>query len=210
MVGYCCYDNSFIHTKDGKHTMTESTARAYDALNQHLQREDMVLCAAELHGMLTGLIASGAPAESGKWHDVMADLANEGNAFSVGMKSLLRDLSAEIIKELEDPELGFQLLLPGDEEALNERLKALTQWVQSFLAGFGVNQQNLANASADLQEAINDMAEIALLSDDVEADEEGERAFYEVSEYVRISSIMCFNELGQLKSAAAPHNKTLH
>ncbi|RUO24436.1 YecA family protein [Aliidiomarina minuta] len=190
--------------------MTESTARAYDALNQHLQREDMVLCAAELHGMLTGLIASGAPAESEKWHDVMADLANEGNAFSVGMKSLLRDLSAEIISELEDPELGFQLLLPGDEEALNERLKALTQWVQSFLAGFGVNQQNLAKASADLQEAINDMAEIALLSDDVEADEEGERAFYEVSEYVRISSIMCFNELGQLKSAAAPHNKTIH
>lgn len=190
--------------------MSESTARAYDALNQHLERESIVLSAAELHGMLSGLVASGAPAEEKEWQGLLSDLANEGQPFSVSMRTLLRDLNEQIASDLADPELGFQLLLPGDEDPLRERLKGLTDWVESFLVGFGVNQQNLAQASEDLQEAINDMAEIARLSDDVEGDEEGERAFYEVCEYVRISAIMCFNELAKLTTPGAPYNQTIH
>lgn len=191
--------------------MADSTARAFDALNLELEREDMLLSAAEMHGMVSGIIASGAPLVTSEWQALLADLANEGQAFSPSMKRLLADMNEMIASDLADPELGFQLLLPGDEEPLNERLKALTDWVQSFLVGFGVNQQNLTEASDDLREAIQDMAEIARLSDDVDANEEGERAFYEVTEYVRITAIMCFNELASVAATAstvAP--KTLH
>ena len=191
--------------------MADSTARAFDALNLELEREDMLLSAAEMHGMVSGIIASGAPLVTSEWQALLADLANEGQAFSPSMKRLLADMNEMIASDLADPELGFQLLLPGDEEPLNERLKALTDWVQSFLVGFGVNQQNLTEASDDLREAIQDMAEIARLSDDVDANEEGERAFYEVTEYVRITAIMCFNELASVATTAsnvAP--KTLH
>lgn len=190
--------------------MSDSTARAYDALTQHLERENMILCAAEVHGMLSGLVASGAPMQNTEWLGLLADLANEGQKFSLAMKNLLVDMNENIAKELADAELGFQLLLPGDEEPLHERLRALTGWVQSFLVGFGVNQQNLAKASDDLQEAIQDMSEIARLSDDVEEGNEGERAFYEVTEYVRISAIMCFNELANLSTNGAPRSSTLH
>ncbi|RAJ95402.1 UPF0149 family protein [Aliidiomarina maris] len=190
--------------------MADSTARAFDALNQELERENMLLNAAEMHGMVSGLVASAAPLEAQQWLGLLADLANEGQAFSPTMRSLLQDLNSMIASDLADPELSFQLLLPGDEEPLGERLKALTAWVQSFLVGFGVNQQNLAQASEDLREAIQDMAEIARLSDDVDSDEEGERAYYEVTEYVRITAIMCFNELAKV---AVPHTAaptTLH
>lgn len=190
--------------------MADSIARAYEALNRELEREGMLLSAAEMHGMITGLVASAAPVEASQWQGLMADLANEGNAFSATMKRLLTDLNTMITEELGDPELGFQLLLPGDEEPLNERLRALTLWVQSFLVGFGVNHKNLAQGSDDLREAIQDMAEIARLSDDVETNEEGERAFYEVTEYVRITAIMCFNELADMQLSPDTTSKTLH
>ncbi|MCC5879720.1 MAG: UPF0149 family protein [Idiomarina sp.] len=190
--------------------MADSTARAYDALNSELEREDMLLSAAEMHGMVSGIVASGAPLETKEWQALLADLANEGQGFNPAMKRLLSDLNEMICSDLADPELGFQLLLPGDDDPLRERLKALTDWVQSFLVGFGVNQQNLTEASEDLREAIQDMAEIARLSDDVDADEEGERAYYEVTEYVRITAIMCFNELAGVETTADIAPKTLH
>lgn len=190
--------------------MADSTARAFDALNRELEREDMILSAAEIHGMLSGIVASGTPLATSEWQALLADLANEGQMFSTSMKSLLSDMNEMIVGDLGDPELGFQLLLPGDEEPLNERLKALTDWVQSFLVGFGVNQQNLSAASDDLREAIQDMAEIARLSDDVEANEEGERAYYEVTEYVRITAIMCFSELAGIATPSSATPKTLH
>lgn len=193
-----------------KNYMADSMARAYEALNRELEREDMLLSAAEMHGMVSGLVASAAPLKTNEWQGLLADLANEGQPFNSTMKRILSDLNTMIAEELADPELGFQLLLPGDEEPLNERLKALTGWVQSFLVGFGVNQQNLAQASDDLREAIQDMAEIARLSDDVDANEEGERAFYEVTEYVRITAIMCFNELASVKASPDTTPKTLH
>lgn len=190
--------------------MAESVARAYDAFEKQLEREDMLFSAAEMHGMLSGIVASAEPMPAKEWQGLLADLANENQVFSESLKGLLCEVNDSIRTELADLNLGFQLLLPGDEEPLNERLKALTDWVQSFLVGFGVNQQNLSQASDELREAIQDMAEIARLSDDVDADEEGERAFYEVTEYVRITAIMCFNELANVKTPVTAASKTLH
>lgn len=190
--------------------MADSKADAFDALTRELEREDMLLSAAEMHGMVTGVAASAAPMKASEWQGLLADLANEGRAFSASMKHLLSDLDVLVREELADPELSFQLLLPDEDEPLSERLNALTMWTQSFLVGFGVNHQNLAHASDDLREAIQDMAEIARLSDDVDADEEGERAFYEVTEYVRITAIMCFSELASHQTTPDIAPKTLH
>lgn len=182
----------------------------YDSLMRQLEREDIILCPAELHGMVSGLAASGALLTKDEWLALLADLANEGNAFSSSMQNLLVDLNGQVKADLADADLSFQLVLPADEEPLTERLKALTGWVQSFLAGFGVNSHNLTQASEDVREAIGDMSEIARLSTDVDADNDAERAFYEVGEYVRVSAIICFNELSVSEGTPAPAGSTLH
>lgn len=189
--------------------MTDAKDRLFDQWSQWLEQEQMIISAAELHGMLTGLLASGERAE-GDWLLMVADLANEGSAFSKPMVERLQLLAKAIRAELASEELLFQPLLPSDDELLTERLLALTEWTQCFLVGFGVNQQNLKSASSDLQEALQDMAEIARLSPEVESGEDDERAYYEVSEYVRITAIMCFNELGQMPPAQTPTNTTIH
>lgn len=190
--------------------MTDSTHHLFDKWSQWLEQENMIISAAELHGMLTGLLASGQQATSGNWLLLVADLANEGTAFSPTMSARLEGLAKEIRSALANEDLSFQPLLPSDDEVLTERLAALTDWAQCFLVGFGVNQQNLKGASEDLREALQDMAEISRLSTEVDSDEDDERAYYEVAEYVRITAIMCFNELGQVPPPQSPNNMTIH
>ncbi|RUO20463.1 YecA family protein [Aliidiomarina iranensis] len=190
--------------------MSETSAQTFEQLNRQLQDENIILSAAEIHGMLTGLTASSAPGKDREWLVIMADLANEGQKFSDAMINTLEVLQQQTLADLASHDLDFQLVLPSDDEPLVERLTALTEWAQCFLVGFGINQQNLAKASADLKEAIQDLAEIARLSADAAADEEDERAYYEVSEYVRITAIMCFNELGSTPAPVAPSSSTLH
>ncbi|WP_411360313.1 UPF0149 family protein [Pseudidiomarina salilacus] len=189
--------------------MTSSSQR-YDRLSEFFEHQGLLSSAAEVHGLLTGMVAGGASVTGDEWLLLLSDLINEGQPFSSEVKDQVKELAGEACASLRDPDLGFQLLLPGDHEPLYERLQALTAWVQSFLVGFGVNQTNLAGLSADLREAIDDMVEIAKLEIEVEDDEEAERAYFEIMEYLRISSMLCFNELGQDGNGECKTNKTLH
>lgn len=197
------------HTSDER-AMTKTPSKLFETLNRQLHENELIVSAAEVHGMLTGLVASCKPAEQREWLVVLADLIHEGQKFSDALINDLEALHDYTLEGLRCPDLSFQMVLPSDDEPLVERLTALTEWAQCFLVGFGIHQQNLAKASADLQEAIQDMAEISRLSTDVVSNEEDERAYYEVSEYVRITAIMCFNELSEFPLAKVPENSTLH
>lgn len=190
--------------------MADSAASLFDQWERWLGQEQMIISAAELHGMLTGLLASGQRASGNEWLPILADLANDGEEFSPAMKGRLEQLGKTIRADLGCPEISFQTLLPSDDELLADRLVALTEWAQCFLVGFAVNQQNLQKASADLREGIQDLAEIARLAPDAVADEESERSFYEIAEYVRITAIMCFGELGQMPPPKPTANSTIH
>jgi len=190
--------------------MTNTNLRNYDRLNEFFEQQGLLPSAAELQGMLSGMIASGAATDGDEWLLLMSDLANEGQGFEPAVKEKLSGLYEDICAAMKDPDLGYQPLLPGDHEPLYERLQALTGWVQSFLVGFGVNQVNLAGVSQDLREAIEDMVEIAKLDFEVDEDEDAERAYFEILEYLRVSALLCFNELGQATGNPCKTTKTLH
>ncbi|RUO80801.1 YecA family protein [Idiomarina tyrosinivorans] len=182
----------------------------YDRLSEQLQQHDVHPSAADIHGMLTGLLASGTPLTDDDWLVLMSDLANEGQAFDSALLPLLRNLAEDTSAGLRDREFGFQLLLPEEKAPLHERLQALVAWVQSFLVGFGINQTNLTALSKDLREAIDDMVEIAKLEFEAEDSEEAEQAYDEVLEYLRVSAMMCAAELAQTPRKPAASGKTLH
>ena len=60
-----------------------------------------------------------------------------------------------------------------------------------------------------IQKTLTDFGEIANLSDELEDDEATEQAYYEIAEYVRMSALLCFTELG---SPPEPNSKpeTIH
>lgn len=182
----------------------------YDQLNEFFEQQGILSSAAEVHGILTGMVASGASLKGEDWLTLLSDLIHEGQSFKPVVKELLIEMAADVCASMRDPDLGFNLLLPNDHEALVERLGSMIGWVQSYLVGFGVNQTNLAGLSDDVREVIDDMVEIAKLDFAVDDDEEGERAYYEVVEYLRISAMLCFNELGQRAGTDCVTNKILH
>ncbi|MEX1220922.1 MAG: UPF0149 family protein [Idiomarina sp.] len=190
--------------------MSSNNLRNYDRLNEFFEQQGLLPSAAELQGMLSGMIASGAATEGEEWLLLMSDLANEGQKFQPQVKDQLNAMYDDVCGALADPDMSYQPLLPGDHEPLYERLQALTGWVQSFLVGFGVNQVNLASVSKDLREAIEDMVEIAKLDFEIEEEEEAEKAYFEILEYLRVSAILCFNELGQTSGNPCRTSKTLH
>lgn len=191
-------------------THPEATVDNFDRLNQFLLQHGLLPNAAEVHGTLCGMLAGGASPSSEHWLALLSDLLHEGQSFPPAVRNKLEQLTQSIDAALRDPEMNFQLMLPEDQQPIEERLQAMIDWVQSFLVGFGVNQSNLAGFSDDVREAIDDMVELAKLDFSVEDDNDADRAYFEIVEYLRVSAIMCFCEVGEQASGDCKTGKTLH
>jgi uncharacterized protein YgfB (UPF0149 family) len=57
---------------------------------------------------------------------------------------------------------------------------------------------------------LEDFADIARMEEPMDADEESEKALFEVMEYVKISAILCFSELGQSLLDDQQENPSIH
>lgn len=167
-----------------------------DQLQALFERHEVFANASEVHGVITGLLCGGSTVECTDWLGPIADFFHQGLAFPQIVVDRLQLLYKAVWNKLVDEDLPFVPLLPDDDEALSVRSSALACWTQGFLLGFGVNKQVLAGATDDVNEAIQDFAEICKMTADLEENEENENAFFEVHEYVRISTLMCFGELG--------------
>jgi len=158
--------------------------------------ENMKAHASELHGVLTGLVCSGFEFEDQSYLVMINDLFNNGDGLTKAVKLLVKQIFSELWSEILDDTYSFQLMLPDDDDSIVERGHALGVWVQGFNLGFGLQQKDSPVVSTEVKEVLTDFAEIANLSDEMEEDEDTEQAYFEISEYVRISALLCFTELG--------------
>ena len=189
--------------------MSSSVLPSFKKISQVLEAEELFTNAAETHGILSGFVCGGIALNDNSWQSLFNDVINEGMALPKAMKELISDVYADVVKQCTDDGLGFQLLLPEDEQPLDERAEAMAQWAQGFLVGFGMVQQSLNQASEDVQEVIRDIRDISQLSLDFEQeDEDSEIAFTEIVEYLRVSAMVCFNTFS--RNTPPPISKTLH
>ncbi|WP_448211067.1 UPF0149 family protein [Colwellia sp. MEBiC06753] len=191
--------------------MSEQTLLDFAQLQAILTSESVQIHAAELHGVLSGLISSGYEFESTDYQAIVCDMLNNGEPLPSPVKDTVKKLYSNIWQSLLDDSFGFSLLLPDDDDAIAERANGLGQWVQGFNLGFGLQQKDAGGHSDDVKEVLNDFAEIANLSDDIDDDEATEQAYYEIAEYVKVSVLLCFAELGAAPSAPSNDDKkTIH
>jgi uncharacterized protein YgfB (UPF0149 family) len=174
--------------------------------------ENVKAHASEIHGVLTGLICAGFTFEDQGYIAMLNDMFNEGDNFPKTVKQHIKQMFSELWSDILDDSYTFKLLLPDDDDSLVERGNALGVWVQGFNLGFGLQQKDTPVSSDEVKEVLTDFAEIANLSDEMEEDEDSEQAFFEIGEYVRISALLCFSELGTLptESANKNSNETIH
>ncbi|WP_052074432.1 UPF0149 family protein [Shewanella mangrovi] len=182
-----------------------------DKLREQLDSAEIGQHPVEVHGALVGII-SGGGAET-DWLQPMCELMNDGKALPTSLSSLIQEMHQDVVARLADPEFGFTLLLPEEEESLSSRLEALSLWTQSFLTGIAVVQPKLNQASEDVRDVIRDLAEITQVDLNVTEDDECESAFQELLEFVRMAAILCFAEFvlhAQASATGAQDQGILH
>lgn len=178
----------------------------YDSLSAVLMRNNLTADAAEMQGLLCGMLAGGMSLSDRDWQAAIADMFNAGEPLPDEVNQALDALFNQLGQQMLDSDFALALLLPDDNAPINDRGAALINFVQGFMTGFGLHQNDLSQCSDDVKEALEDFSEIVKMEESMTEDEESEQALFEVQEYVRISSMLCFNELGQspLDDAEAP------
>ena len=182
----------------------------YQSLSQVLETHDISAEPAEVQGMLVGMLSGGMPMQSMEWSDALCDFVNQGEPFPPEVEEQLNGLFQQSCEQLMESDFALGLYIPDDDADINVRGQALIQWVQGFLLGFGLHQNDLANASDDIQEVIADLADISRMDDHMADDEDSEQALTEVSEYVRVAAMLCFSEFAAKADVADNNKETLH
>ncbi|MCB1633357.1 MAG: UPF0149 family protein [Xanthomonadales bacterium] len=149
--------------------------------------------AAELHGQVVGLLSGGKPASAdGPAVAAALGLTEQlGEATSSEVARIVGALAAASEAALADEQLGFQPLLPDDEQALDERVGALLQWSRGFLAGLGLSGFKVEGQAQGVDEFLADLSTIAASSiDALDGDEESEVAYMELLEFLRMGTLL--------------------
>ncbi|MBP1133177.1 MULTISPECIES: YecA family protein [Serratia] len=189
----------------------QNTFPSYQSLTVALNQQAVALTAAEMHGLLSGLLCGGS--QDAGWQSLVYDLTNEGVAFPQALSLPLQQLYEITRETLEDDDFMFQLMMPeGETVSVFDRADALAGWVNHFLLGLGMMQPKLAQVKDEVGEAIDDLRNIAQLGYDEDEDqEELEHSLEEVVEYVRVAAILCHTEFTRRKPTAPENAKpTLH
>ncbi len=152
---------------------------------------------AECHGVLCGLVCRkpGGSASDFLHHLAQLKLLQNPDA---ALGGALTEVFESTVRQLADDEMGFELWLPDDDDLLEERTIALAQWCSGFLAGLASGGP-FETLSAETREAIDDLQQIARAELTVpeglgQDREEDEVAFTEIVEYVRIVTLMMYED----------------
>jgi yecA family protein len=191
---------------------TQRSTLDFSSAQAVITTENIQSHASEIHGVLTGLLCAGFTFEEQSYIGMLNDLFSNGDVFPDAVKTVITQMYSELWADLLDDDYAFQLMLPDDDDSIIERGHALGKWVQGFNLGFGLQQKNSPITSSEVKEVLTDFAEIANLSDEMEEDEDTEQAYFEISEYVRISALLCFTELGSSPTTVDNKNtdNTIH
>ncbi len=186
-------------------------------LDELLITVDSALGASESHGALCGMLCAQGSTEAAQWMlHVLGEHDESSKALrDVGQKLLkMHQLSTE---QMNDSNIEFELMLPDDNDELEDRVEALGIWCQGFVYGLalgGIKEDT--ELPEDSKEIIKDVIEISragyVVDEEAEiavADEnnseEDEIAFMEVSEYVRMGILLVYEELQPLQSSQTVH-----
>jgi len=151
---------------------------------------------AECHGVACGLLCR-LPESSLDAYVGLLDMLELVSSPGTGLKMSLEELLNSTRIQLADEDMGLSLWLPDDDEILEERTMALSQWCSGFLAGLGSSgDDSLKALSDDANDALEDLQQIAKADvTDTTDSEEDENAYTEIVEYIRVVTLMIREDL---------------
>ena len=168
----------------------------YRPMDDWLVDQNCDIRASEVQGLLAGLMAANIQVKPDEYVARLAEYADLQPGAITQIASMLETLFGSLHESWNGIGLDFEMLLPEDDELIEERADALGAWCESFLAGLGLSGElsRERKLSEDVHQALEDLSEIARIEADGD-DESLEKAFADVSEHVRLASLLIATEL---------------
>ena len=165
----------------------------FQQYQNQLSAQSIDLHPSELHGRLTGYLCA-VRGKSNKSDRLALYAVWLGQPPAEELAELLEvsfDLILENLDEFAD--FDFNPVVPDDDVAIADRVRAVALWCGGFLsalgeAGYQLDQQD----SPDVAEVMRDMARIAAVTDQISEGEENEVDLMEIIEFVRVSTLLIF------------------
>ena len=175
----------------------------YTELSAALVDAKLNFSTAQVHGLFCGFICAGNIKDHHAWEKQLFGTQKIKDAHCLELLQQLYELTHQQLKEFS---FEFSLFLPDDETDINLRAEALGLWCQGFVTGLQPVTGASHNPMKDeIQEALNDITEIAQVNyGDIADDDEDEVAYFELVEYVRLAALMIYHEL----KSGTPHHLT--
>ena len=176
----------------------------YSDLELALATAGSTVHAAEAHGCLCGALCVRTRYRAGDWIEELLP-ERPGVDEHADVHATLLEVYNQTVATLEGTQMEFSPLLPNDDDALAERVEALSAWCQGFLYGFGVaTPEPGQRLAADVDEALRDFAEISRVgSVGSESEQIEEEAYVQLVEYLRAAAQLVYDELEPRRHAEA-------
>ncbi|MGQ9424959.1 UPF0149 family protein [Gilvimarinus sp. F26214L] len=166
---------------------------------------------AELHGMACGRLCGGGRYSDREWLRSALEFLDVSTEPGPDAEATLTRVYHSTLDQLQDDELGMQLLLPGDDVEMAQRIMALSQWCQGFLTGFGTSGISAETPlSGDTADTLRDFASFVQISPDTGDDDDSETDYMEIVEYVRLATLSIFLEFGVDNAGESDDSPTVH
>jgi len=172
----------------------------FDAVDDALRRLDADTDPAEAHGILCGMICATGRGDLPNWLNQVIGEPEEGKSIpNPEFIKTLEELHKQTLEQISSGNYALQLLLPHDEDSIDDRVDDLSYWCQGFLFGLSFcGITNFDNLPEEAREVVNDIVEISQSQYQAADNEnENETAYAEIVEYLRIGVIVIFSELNK-------------
>jgi yecA family protein len=176
---------------------------AFDRFEQLLQAIELESGASEIHGVICGLLCGGHTDAHAAWFAELFANHSENDLLVQETRELLGQLYQATRHRLSDEGFEFTAYLPSDGLSLQERAKCLTEWCEGYLYGLGLAGIDETALQGDAKEAIRDISEFTRLDyEHVDADDANEGAYAELQEFLRVATLLIWQELTATREAA--------
>ncbi|MFC3022531.1 YecA family protein [Vibrio zhugei] len=191
--------------------MSDNKLPDYNLLTAELKQASIAINAAELHGLLTGMLSGGLVVTDKTWQAVLFDYTNDGMAWPSQLLKQAETLLELTHEEVSELSLSLSLLIPDSDDSADVMIVAdgVADWVSHFISGLGLSKAEVKKGSATAKEALGDLEEISKLGVDEEDDLKEQAELLEhVIEHVKACALAIHAEFAV--RAQEPTQPTLH